>query len=213
MSPMEPYLATLIDEEWSYLERVIKAGQRVVTRIRHHWTEDVLEEHAEWLSLSKALLAANERTFAQGRPGLKVQSVAPPPLATSSIVDGAFVDRVLRANIPAYGGEVKRLQMDGKYRLTDQKGVAAILAWDLTDKIAYESEYFDCDKFARIIWARFVEHWRLNQVGFVVDYSSAHAYNLAVFPDGSMWSIEPQNDGVIKLGESIYKLQRGFIVL
>ena len=213
MPGIDPALLRVKDEEWAYLNAAIQAGAKWLTRIRNNWGESTAEEHATIPAYSQALLDAHQRTCIYGRPGIKIQSADPPPIKNVTVHDSAFVDSVLRAHVPAFGHGVDRIVMDSNYYMTDKAGVTAILAWDVTDKIRYESDRFDCDKFARIIWGRFPEHWRLNQMGMVVDWASRHAYNCTVFDDGDLWSIEPQTDGVITLGQSIYQLTSGLILL
>jgi hypothetical protein len=214
MSPAEPYLLNLIDEEWSYIERVIKAGQRVVTRIRHHWTEDCLEEHAEWLSLSKALLAANERTFAQGRPGLNPRAIDILPFSLNTAkISGGVVDTALRKLLPHYPADMPRLAMDGNYMACTQADFMRFLAWDWTNTYKpYLLETWDCDDFAWYLAAR-CRQFDLNAVGMVIDYSAGHAYNVVVFKDGTASIWEPQNDHVVQPGTGIYLAQRGYVIL
>jgi len=211
---IEPYLAKLIDEEWSYVNKVTQAGFKVCSRIRHHWNEDVLEEHEAWREYSVALLAANERTYAQGRPGLNPRAIDILPFSLNTTkIAGTVVDTALRNLLPHYPTDVKRLAMDGNFMACTQQDFMRFLAWDWTNTFKpYILETWDCDDFAWYLAAR-CRQYDLNAVGFIVDYSAGHAYNVVVFKDGTASIWEPQNDKVCQPGTGIYLAERGFVIL
>ena len=210
--PIDPGLARIIDEEQSFVEAVDRAAFKVVTRIRHHWNEDYLEEHAAWLVYSQALLAANERTFAQGRPGFRVKPIEELPFTITTIeVGNDVIDTALRKLLPHYPADIQRLTMDGTYRVCSQADWMKFLAWDWTSLKKYLAEVWDCDDFAFYLASR--AHEIGLSCGVFIDYSAGHAYCICIFRDGTASCWEPQNDMVCQPGTGIYLAQRGFIVL
>ena len=112
--------------------------------------------------------------------------------------------------------EVTWMQLDARYYLTNQTNFLNIVAWDWTDSHDYVRERFDCDKFAIMFKSRVNERFLLNQVGVVLDYTSGHAYNLIVYPDGNIMLLEPQSDSLFcwtKRIEMFYALKGAFVIL
>lgn len=91
---------------------------------------------------------------------------------------------------------IVRLQLDCKYRLTNQTNWLNILAWDFTDQLPRLKEIFDCENFAILLKAFSDLYFHVNQLGIVLDYKSAHSYNLAVWPDGNKGVVEAKSDGI-----------------
>ena len=207
---MNPYLRQLITEEYQHMRRVIDAGQEVLTEIRHEWTEPVDREHAAWKRYSEALIAANERACLQGRPGLKVQPMDVLPFSLQTVeIDASVVRAALRALLP----NLTHHQLDLKVMACSQADFMKFLAWDWTNSFKpYVAETWDCDDFGFYLAAR-CRQFGLNAVGYVIDYSAGHAYNVCVFRDCSASIWEPQNDKVCQPGTGIYLAQRGLVIL
>ena len=214
--PIEPYLATLIDEEWGHAQKVAAAAFKVCSRIRHHWNEDVSEEHTAWREYSQVLLDANQRTIIWGRPGLrlKVDESQPFQLGALKEVEGTVIDAALDALIPAFpSSKVWRIAMDGKYYCPQPDDFAKIIGWDWLDSKPWIAEKFDCDEFAFAFKGRLGDLWMVNSVGLIIDWSSTHAYNVVVLADGKALAYEPQDDTIPKIGEGIHRLEAGVILI
>ena len=148
----------------------------------------------------------------------KVQTLVDLTIPPFSVVpvtekDGFWIDKVLADA----GVKLNRIPMDNKYLCASMGDIGKIAAWDWASRKAYISEVRDCDKFARWFWARSSFLFRVNNVGFVDDYSSGHAYNIIVAPDGSIYLYEPQNDALWPLSQHSftdpYKMQLGIILI
>lgn len=129
--------------------------------------------------------------------------------------DLIWIKGVLAAHIPRWEQEfgVKRHGLDGTYYLCSQDDMAKIIGWDWTDAKRYVAERFDCDDFAWHFKARVGYCFLLNQVGWVSDFTSRHAYNVIPFPDGEAWFFEPQSDRRVEIGSGSYKLESGLVVI
>lgn len=143
---------------------------------------------------------------------LLVPHETPPKITYVTTRDSAW----LQSRIDSMELGIIRLPLDGTYRLTNQSNFLNIVAWDWLDALPYISERFDCENFA-IAFKSIVDlHFKLNQVGIVIDYQSGHAYNLVVYPDGNISVFEPQFDGLYLWSERItkfYSLSGAFVLL
>ena len=130
--------------------------------------------------------------------------------------DGAWMTKVL-STIPGYGTKVKRIALDNKYRLCNQDDMIKIIEWDFIDQKGYIAEFWDCDKFALAFKSRCAMVFGVNQVALVVDWSSAHAYNLIVLPDEGILLYEPQTDLYWNINDhdyqGMYALQNAVILI
>jgi hypothetical protein len=143
---------------------------------------------------------------------LLVPRPAPPELTYIVERDSAWIQWA----IDDMGLGIKRLQLDVKYRLTSQGNWLNILAWDFTDQIPTLKEIFDCENFAILLKAFSDLYFHVNQLGIVLDYKSAHSYNLAVWPDGNKGVVEPKSDGIYvwtKRIELFYPLEGAYVLL
>lgn len=141
-----------------------------------------------------------------------VQLPAPPPLDYTTEVDTAWV----QAQLLAMKLNVIRLPLDMRYRLTNRKNFMNVVAWDATDRLVYVREFFDCDKFAMLFKVMVNLIFQLNQVAWVIDYKSAHAYNLILFADSEPIVFEPQSDGWwvwTQRLDKFYSLEGAFAVI
>jgi hypothetical protein len=211
---MEPYLRDLWNAEDEIFADVEQSQDVVRREIRHVWSEDVGPEHTAWGALSDEYFKANERTYIWGRPGKrwKLDTEAPFDLAGITEKPASFVTEAL-SNAPNYGNGVDWIPLDGKYFLASNDDIAKIIGWDWTDAKEYILNQYDCENFAFSFKARVEETFLVNQVGLVIDWSSAHAYNVIVTKDGELWFFEPQSDTIVETGSGLYKMERAVILL
>ena len=103
---------------------------------------------------------------------------------------------------------------DDKYNVVDKETFDKILKASRTNRFHYE-EFFDCDKFARLFQAECIT-LELNSVGFVIDWSARHSYNIVpVYENNgslSFLTVEPQSDQTVKIHEGIYKFKEGIVI-
>ncbi len=124
---------------------------------------------------------------------LESQIVLPFELGEPQIKDSAWVNSVL-AQIPNWQNGVFRWPMDSRYYLCSQEEMRKFIQWDWVSSRQYIAEIFDCENFAFWFKGRADGLLHRNNVGFIVDWSGGHAYNVIVFPDNELWIFEPQND-------------------
>ena len=90
-----------------------------------------------------------------------------------------------------------------------------ILAWDVTDQLEYMRDFFDCPDFAMHLMVMTNLHFRIN-TAWVIDYKAGHSYNLVLFPDDSVFILEPQSDGLYlwtQRIEQFYYLKGSFVAV
>jgi hypothetical protein len=88
------------------------------------------------------------------------------------------------------------------------RNVASVLSF-----LPYRPERYDCEDFAKFGWVLPALFLGVNSVGFVVDYSGGHAYNVVVDSDGDAIFFEPQSGDVVRIGsEDKYSLERGEVL-
>ena len=118
----------------------------------------------------------------------------PPPEPIDYIVE--LETDAITAQLQALKLNIIRLPLDGKYRLTNRKNFANIVAWDTTDRLEYVRDFFDCDKFAMLFKVMTNLVFNINQVADIIDYKSGHSYNLVLFAESEPMVLEPQSDGM-----------------
>lgn len=115
--------------------------------------------------------------------------------------------------VPNYGDEVYRIPLDATYYCAGPATIQDYMAHEWGDEREYVSDRYDCENFAFRFKALADVHGFTN-VGVVVDWTSAHAYNIAVFPDRDPFLIEPQTDRTVDPGaDDMHQLQDGVILL
>lgn len=135
----------------------------------------------------------------------------PPDLAITEATGGW-----VRGQLQQYFPAMTYIPLDNVYQLTDQNSFLNVVVWDWIDKKEYQREKFDCDKFSICFAAHCYEYIGIDQVGIIIDWSSAHAYNLVLFPTGKPMLFEPQSDSLFAISErdvQLYGLQNGVILL
>ena len=95
--------------------------------------------------------------------------------------------------------------VDREYKALPYQLWAAMFRMDNFDKMAYRSEYRDCDDFAAVAYAHTRRRYMVNGVGMVRDYVGKHMYNcrLDIMYDANgpasarINYFEPQSDKVL----------------
>lgn len=124
------------------------------------------------------------------------------------------------------GGKMQCIAMDA-----GQKAYR-IVSWEVWDKLIekskintkrYRRNIRDCDDFAFSFRGEIPLLWEVNGVGFVLDTSGAHAYNVLIGYDSESDHIsarffEPQSDRFVEInsteqGYEGYSAQRGYIFI
>jgi len=117
------------------------------------------------------------------------------------------------------GGLQNWLRLDDKYYTTDMDTMKQIIKWDWTDTRKYLEDTFDCDKFATYFKSRMAIDYGINAIGIILDYSSAHAYNIIITKDsqGIRWNLyEPQTDNIFTYDSRdkvFYKMENYYLIL
>ena len=104
--------------------------------------------------------------------------------------------------------------LDGEYAVLPEDEMLACATATHTSLQKYRKDYFDCDKFARLFWARFPLLFGVNSTGIFLNYAGRHAFNMALVQTGkgglAVRIVEPQSDAEVSLGSSApYKIVKG----
>ena len=91
-----------------------------------------------------------------------------------------------------------KLLLDRKYWTVDIYDWLKIIDNWKKNKYNYIADRFDCDDFARLFKCYVTREYKLNAVGFVVDWLKRHSYNIVVTSDLSIYVVEPQTGDVWK---------------
>jgi hypothetical protein len=142
-----------------------------------------------------------------------------PPFNVSKIpLTRSEVEAVIN-DLKAKGGMIAWFPLDSHYVSTTLDDFRKIILWDWTDNLHYEINVFDCENFAFYFASRVARMFGINTVGIVLDYSSAHAYNLVVVKDrqGVRWYLyEPQTDELFtyeQRDQSLYAMKQYILLL
>ena len=141
---------------------------------------------------------------------LLVPHPAPPKITNIAQKDSFWVNQILSPL------GVERLPLDITYYLCPQSEFLNIVSWSWVDTYEYRAEKFDCENFAFLFKAYIDLYFNLNMVGLVLSYKAGHAFNLALFPDGKVMVIEPQNDAVYiypQMPMPFYDLQDAIVLI
>ena len=112
-------------------------------------------------------------------------------------------DEVRRAVRNLLAADVQLELLDGVYRTYSRATFERVIGNDTTNRSMAWRELYDCDDFAWQFKARMRWFYNVNAVGFVIDHSAGHAYNLVIFGDGTASLLEPQSDRFVAVGEEI----------
>jgi hypothetical protein len=131
---------------------------------------------------------------------------------------GKEVENVIN-DLKAKGGLIAWFPLDSQYFAVSLEEFKKIISWDWTDHLHYEINSFDCENFAFYFASRVARMFGINAVGIVLDYSSAHAYNLVILKDsqGVRWMLyEPQTDELFtydQRDQSFYAMKQYIMLL
>ena len=106
--------------------------------------------------------------------------------------------------------------VDNKYRLTSLDDYRRIIQWDRTNLRPYIYEFWDCDDYSMRFKSNVAAVFLVNGVGWVIDWWSAHAYNLLITCGGGVYIYEPQNDRIYTVEErdrDLYGMERYTLVV
>jgi len=134
-----------------------------------------------------------------------------PPVITNVVErDSTWIQQV----IDGLKLNIVREPLGDVFMLTNQRNFMEIIAWDWIDSVKYGGA-FKCGNFSIAFKAHVDEYFRLNQVGIVLDYSTGHAYNIVIFPEGKVMLLEPQRDALFTWGTNqvFYGLKDSVVVI
>ncbi len=108
--------------------------------------------------------------------------------------DFQFIETQVHNKYP----NIKLSDVDGYdrwYELVDRDTMDRIVGEDVVDALEYvkQDDWFVCNHFA-FVFAALVKLKYYIDVGVVLDFHAAHAYNIFVYPDGGVQLFEPQSD-------------------
>ena len=108
------------------------------------------------------------------------------------------------------------IQIDSKYWVLNEADWDEVLAAH-PPRNKYTPERYDCDDFA-IHFKGWVSYtYKINTVGWVLDFSGEHSYDVVIVgeEDGSLKArfVEPQSDRMVKLGSNHHILTSGIIII
>ena len=93
--------------------------------------------------------------------------------------------------------------LDHEYRTYTRPVFERVIRDDTTNRSMAWKELYDCDDYAWQFKGRMRWFYNVSAVGFVVDKSSWHAYNVVVFGDKTAALFEPQEDRLVAVDEAI----------
>jgi hypothetical protein len=142
-----------------------------------------------------------------------------PPFSINKIILTEDELNSIINDLSSKGGLQNWLRLDDKYYTTNMDTIKQIIKWDWTDTRKYLEDTFDCDKFATYFKSRMAIDFGINAIGIVLDYSSAHAYNIIITKDnqGVKWYLyEPQTDNIFTYEDRekvFYKMENYYLIL
>ena len=121
------------------------------------------------------------------------------------------------------GGKMQVTTLDTKYRVPSWRCWKNIIDKSFADTKEYSTDMRDCDDYAFFLRGETALRWQVNSIGFVLDVSGKHAYNVIVGIDhdddyGRLQAkfFEPQADRFVQInsteqGYEAYSAQRGYV--
>lgn len=112
------------------------------------------------------------------------------------------------------GTGVQVVFLDDEYKAVDEETLLTNVRATHTDALKYETNYADCDKHSRLLWALLPFKYGLNSVGLVLDWSARHSYNVAFTDSLKLVWLEPQTDEEVAIhSQPMYALDQGMIIV
>ena len=107
-------------------------------------------------------------------------------------------------------GSLRCTTSDQQYRCVTEEVFMQAVDFLRIHKRKYVADFYDCDKFARALWAQ-MPVLGITGVAIVYDKSSRHAYNAVRLSTGVVRGFEPQSGKFIKIGTGDHKAKTGEI--
>ena len=128
-----------------------------------------------------------------------------------------FVEQALIEEIEAFDGSsvpIDLYQSDSDYFLpVSPETMKEAKTFNIFQYFPYRPTRFDCEDYASAYMTFAAFLFGTNGVGTVYDYSSAHAYNIILYSNGTIELYEPQTGEVVETGpDTDYSLKSGMIV-
>jgi hypothetical protein len=135
------------------------------------------------------------------------------PDAEQTQIEKAQLEAAVRAVAPD-DADLEFHTLDGTYYAPDPSSIALVRnVASVLSFLPYRPERYDCEDFAKFGWVLPALFLGVNSVGFVIDYSGGHAYNVIVDSQGDAIFFESQTGDVVRIGsEDKYSLERGEVL-
>lgn len=162
--------------------------------------------------------------WVEGRSGIQNLLVRRLPLPlpeTEQITKSEIIDALEKEGIDTGQGrsttsDVRVVFTDGNYLAPKPMGNNVNRATDvmaITQWLPYQPEIFDCEDYGGLFWSLTQLVNGVNSVGYVMDWSAGHSYNVLVDSWGNVRFLEPQSDKAVEIkDESSYQLEQGMII-
>ena len=122
----------------------------------------------------------------------------------------------VRKALHAFAPKMRPWELDGRYRVLTRAEWDGVIQSVGPDHNKYLADFFDCDAFSRAWYGRVAEDYEVNGMMIVVDFDSAHSYNLLLEHDGKgnlgCRLFEPQTLSFPEPGKKPYSLGDGFML-
>jgi len=146
---------------------------------------------------------------------LTEQGIFPSPKVKRESRD--FVEQSLKEEIEAFDGSsvpIDLYRSDSDYYLpVSSETMKEAKVFNIFQYLPYRPDRFDCEDYASAYMTFAAFLFGTNGVGTVYDYSSAHAYNIILYSNGTIELYEPQTGEVVETGpDTDYSLKSGMIV-
>ena len=128
------------------------------------------------------------------------------------------VDKVEKVFAKSSLKQMKLLCLDQKYYTVTKSMWDQVILSIASSHLIYETDRFDCDKFATYFAAMCAFDYGINSAGMVLDYQGRHAYNaLLVAPDKNgidpvVMVLEPQTDQYVLKPDAHHTETSGTII-
>ena len=139
--------------------------------------------------------------------GLFCDDAVPKPFTTLRHRSGQHLRLVLQKQFPNAQIRIP----DTNLSTPSLKDVEAWLRKDLTSEKKYQTEWYDCEDFAREIRCKMFKIGQAYKTTIAIAYCEGytlngyHGYNMLIDDRDQVYIIEPQNDHCVPVGESEYR--------
>lgn len=106
-------------------------------------------------------------------------------------------------NLPQEIADFDRTHSDGTYFTATESEIKSLLnMFQWVKYLPYRYDTFDCEQYARLLKVLIALRYGITTVGVVTDYKAAHAYNVFMASDGSVFYVEPQEMETVQPGQT-----------